>query len=141
VGITVSDLERAAEFYRKALGLMDKGGLPGYLIALGSNDDHHDLALMALRPGSKERGGLGLHHLAYRMASYDELKAIYKRFKELGIPVTEGTNHGPMHSIYIQDPDGNRVEVYADVPFQMPKNPAGDPLDWVEVDTKAPRGS
>jgi catechol-2,3-dioxygenase len=137
VAITVSDLERSTAFYRDALGLEEKGGLPGYLVSLCSNDDHHDIALMAARSSAHEKGTIGLHHFAYRMASYDDLRTIYAHFKASGVPVVEGKNHGPMHSLYVQDPDGNRIELYADVPFQMPKNPAGDLLDWVEPDVPA----
>jgi len=45
----------------------------------------------------------------------DELREARDRLIAEGVRIVGATDHGVTHSLYIQDPDGNEIEVYIDV--------------------------
>jgi catechol-2,3-dioxygenase len=53
--------------------------------------------------------------MAWRLPSFEELKAAYQELKEIGVPVESTVEHNVTRSVYFPDPDGNRVELYCDM--------------------------
>jgi catechol-2,3-dioxygenase len=45
----------------------------------------------------------------------DELREALQRLSEAGVPVVGASDHTVTHSLYIEDPDGNEIELYIDV--------------------------
>ena len=121
----VSDLDRSVDFYTKAFGMEEiarEGGMMAFLRARGS-DNHHDLGLFqvgatAKRPG---RGAIGLYHLAWQVASIDELAEAASSLAELGA-LTGASDHGATKSLYGSDPDGIEFEVM----WLVPRDQWGD---------------
>lgn len=111
----VADLERAADFYQEALGFEVVSAEPKFnavfLKAAGS-DNHHDLGLFGLGPSAvpKSRGQVGLYHLAWQVATIDDLAAAREQLIALGGYSGE-SSHGATKSIYGADPDGNELEI------------------------------
>src|SRR6266540_6434547 len=72
----VSDIERSAEFYRRAFGFEEIGreGPMAFFRAAGSSN-HHDLALFSVGPAAPKpaRGAVGLYHLAWEVPSIEDL--------------------------------------------------------------------
>jgi catechol 2,3-dioxygenase len=58
----------------------------------------------------------GMEHFAMEVGSLDQLKAVYRRFKDAGIKIDHTMDHGITNSVYFIDPDGNMIEIYRDVP-------------------------
>ena len=127
----VSDIERSLAFYTKAFGMeeiaREGGGRMAFLRAAGSNN-HHDLALMSVGAGAPAppRGSTGLYHLAWEVASIDELAAMAATLAELDA-LTGMSDHGATKSLYGADPDGIEFEVMWLVPREQ----------WGEYDRRA----
>jgi catechol-2,3-dioxygenase len=62
---------------------------------------------------------VGMQHVSFELGSFAELQDAYRRFKEKGVPIEYTTYHGVTKSVYFFDPDGNRLEVYCNVPAEQ----------------------
>ena len=117
----VSDLERSRRFYGSTLGWKEipvpGGALPGALFSSGRT--HHELLLLQVGPGAAPippGRRVGLYHFGLKVGtSDDELRAVLRTLELKGVPVAGATDHGVTHSLYIEDPDGNEIELYIDV--------------------------
>ena len=58
---------------------------------------------------------MGLNHVAWRMGSLDDLKEMYQRLHDKGVPIRV-VDHSVSLGIYFADPDGNGLEVYYELP-------------------------
>ncbi len=119
VHLKVSDLERALGFYRDLLGF-EVTQLYGTQAAfLSAGGYHHHIGLNTWY--SKGRGpapqqAAGLFHTAILYAERKDLAVILKRLHDAGYPLTGAADHGVSEAIYLDDPDGNGVELYWDKP-------------------------
>ena len=111
----VSDLGRALDFYTGVFGFEVIAREPranaAFLRAPGS-DNHHDLGLFGLGPAAapRQRHQVGLYHLAWQVATIDDLADARSRLLEAGA-LTGESSHGATKSLYGADPDGNEFEV------------------------------
>ena len=124
VNIFVRNAERSYRWYTEVLGLhtQDLFNHPGTerlrAAFLACDPGHaHDIALFevgddAAGPQQKQ---VGLNHVAWRMASLDDLKSMYQRLKDKGVPFTV-SDHKISIGVYFSDPDGNGLEVYYELP-------------------------
>lgn len=119
VVLKVRDLSRSSEFYERVLGfkkVADYGGRMAFFTATGEN--HHDLGLMEVGTGAPPAhpAAVGLYHVAIRLEDEDAVRAAYRRLVEAGADVVGASDHGVSKSVYLRDPDGIEIELYADVP-------------------------
>lgn len=120
VVLKVRDLERSARFYQDVLGLKEVargtfGSPMVFFSATGEN--HHDIALFEVGPDAAppEENGVGLYHVALRIGdSLEELRAAKTHLERNGITELRLRDHTVSQSIYLNDPDGNRLELYVD---------------------------
>ncbi len=117
VVLYVTNLETVGNFYRDVLGFHEvHREWPMAMFSGGRT--HHELLLIEVG-GTAEHSGRpkpGLYHLGFKVAdSHEELKAVYLELQEKHVPILGLTDHTVTHSIYIVDPDGNELELYADV--------------------------
>ena len=114
----VRDAERAAAFYADALGFEVVTAFPGavFLRAAGT-DNHHDLGLFSLGADAPppQRGRVGLYHLAWQVATIEDLATLAEKLGALG-SLVGASDHGVSKSLYARDPDGNEFEVMFEVP-------------------------
>lgn len=74
--------------------------------------EHHRLAIVQLDWEASEVDGISsVDHIAYTMASLEDLLNTYLRLKGEGILPTWPIHHGPTISLYYRDPDGNNIEL------------------------------
>ena len=117
VHLKVADLQRALAFYCDILGfeLVTTYGSDAAFISAGGYHHHIGLNTWA---GSEAvpppHGHTGLYHFALLYPSRLELARIVKRLFEVNYKIEGASDHGVSESVYLQDPDGNGVELYAD---------------------------
>ncbi len=128
VVLYVTDLTRMADFYEHTLGFKQiSREWPMALFSGGRT--HHELLLIEV--GGRPRGieyahelRPGLYHIGFKIGDGSgAAKAVYTELKEKGVHIVGMTDHTVTHSIYILDPDGNELELYADVSNDWRKNP------------------
>ena len=120
----VHDVGRSAAFYRDVLGwrqIMPEPGTPPVgAAAFSSGRTHHELLLIevgadatAIPAGRR----VGLYHFGLNVGeSDDDLRAMLTVLRDAGATVVGASDHTVTHSLYIEDPDGNEIELYVDVP-------------------------
>jgi catechol-2,3-dioxygenase len=117
--IRVRDLERSEEFYTQVLGLEVNGRAGDSMVFFRSNPDvDHDLAIMKISSGAPppEPDRVGLYHFAYELGSIEEIKVAYQVVQDKGVRVAGFGDHGNTKGLYILDPDGIEIELYAVAP-------------------------
>jgi catechol 2,3-dioxygenase len=130
VHLKVADLDRALAFYCGVLGfeVTQRYGNEAAFIAAG--DYHHHIALNTWesRGGSPPPpGSTGLYHLAILYPTRASLADALRRLMRAGIPLTGASNHGASEALYLDDPDGNGVELYWDRPrAEWPRDADGN---------------
>lgn len=129
VVLKVRDLDRSAKFYREVIGLKEVARFQGRMVffsATGQN--HHDLALLAVGPGAPgpQQEGVGLYHVALKIGDgLEDLRAAKEHLEAHGITKIRVTDHRVSQSIYLNDPDGNGLELFVDAdPAIWRENPA-----------------
>ena len=116
VRLRVADLERSLGFYRDLLG-MHVAAADGPRLELSAGAGGRTLVILEEQPGIA-RGGrrLGLYHFAVLVPNRRELARLLRRLLAAGWPLHGGSDHGVSEALYLDDPDGNGVELYADRP-------------------------
>ncbi len=129
VHLKVSDLKKSLEFYRDLLGfdlVMMYGDQAAFLSAGGY---HHHIGLNtwhSLNSPKSQKQAVGLYHTAFLYPTRKELAKIFDRLRQARYPLTGASDHGVSEALYLDDPDGNGVELYWDRPKeQWPKNSDG----------------
>ena len=117
VRLQVGDLERSIGFYVRTLGLgpIAEAGATAALGAPGS-----DVVLLELWEGpgagpAQRRGQLGLYHFAILLPDRASLGRLVRHLAGREVPIGAG-DHLVSEAIYLSDPDGLGIEVYADRP-------------------------
>jgi len=129
VHLKVSDLERSLAFYCSVLGfeLIQRFGRQAAFISAGGY--HHHIGLNTWESeGSPPapRSAPGLYHTAILLPTRRDLGILVRRVVEAGYPLTGAADHGVSEAVYLDDPDGNGVELYHDRPREAwPRHPDG----------------
>ena len=112
--LNVKDQTRSTKFYTEVLGFEIAIERPGFGTFLTCGKIHHDLALFQAAEDAAPvtPGGLGLNHMALQVEDFDTLTEFYHRLKEHRVEIDRTTDHGMTKSIYLQDPDGNGIELF-----------------------------
>ncbi len=119
IHLTVGDLERSLAFYRDLLGFEITARYGTSAVFLSAGGYHHHLALNTWAGKGATPpppGHSGLFHFAILMPSRKELARILKKLMDAGYPFTGFADHGVSEALYLNDPDGIGVELYADRP-------------------------
>jgi catechol 2,3-dioxygenase len=115
VGIKARDVNTIADYYKDVIGLAEIARRPG-VIALGV-DGRALLEIeefKAARPDDPHSAGL--YHTAFLLPSRLDLARWTRRTIDRRIPVTGASDHFVSEAIYLNDPEGNGIEIYADRP-------------------------
>lgn len=115
VALRVRDLDRVEAFYRDVLGLRVTERAPG-VVRLGAGDP--GFLTLLHRPDARpdDPAGAGLYHTAFLLPSRAHLAAWLAHAGALRAPLTGASDHAVSEAVYLDDPEGNGVEVYADRP-------------------------
>lgn len=130
IALRVIDINRSIKFYSDIMGfsLLRKKGKKATMTADGFTP------IMTLNqpddviPKIPKR--TGLYHFAVLLPSRYSLGLFIKNIGDQGYPIVGGSNHGVSEAIYLEDPDGNGIEVYRDVD-KSEWNHKGDRIEMV----------
>lgn len=123
VRLQVSDLSRSLDYYREVLGFRVVSERPGVAV-LGSSGSDDAIVELHERPGAApvpRRGRLGLYHFAILLPDRASLGRFVAHLAELGLRAGM-SDHFVSEAVYLQDPDGLGIEVYADRPRESWKH-------------------
>ena len=148
VHLKVAEIERSLEFYCGVLGfeLQQRMGEEAAFVSAGGYHHHIGLNTWQSRGGSPPSPGhTGLFHVAIRYPDRPALADALHRLVGAGHPVSGASDHGVSEAIYLNDPDGNGIELYRDRPREeWPHDPEGKiamvtiPLDLNALLAEAP---
>lgn len=125
VVLYVTDLERSANFYRDTLGFHEIAR-DRQTALFSSGRTHHELLLIEIggQPREKHRPEPGLYHIGFKIGdSTEAVRAAYRELAAAGVTIVGSADHHVTHSLYILDPDGNELELYADVSDDWKRDP------------------
>lgn len=130
VHLKVADLDRALTFYCDVLGfhLTQRYGRSAAFVAAGGYHHHIGLNTWESKGGQPPAPGTtGLYHVAILYPTRKDLADALQRLIQAGIPLTGASDHGVSQALYLNDPDGNGVELYWDYPQdQWPTDAEGN---------------
>jgi catechol 2,3-dioxygenase len=122
VHLKVADLDKALAFYQGLLGfeIIQRYGTQAVFISAGGY--HHHIGLNTWysknAPPAPQRA-CGLFHTAILYPTRRDLAVALKRLLDARYPLTGTADHGVSEAIYLDDPDGNGVELYYDRPREQ----------------------
>lgn len=121
VALVVGDVEASKAFYHDLLGLSVREEDPdhgGTFLGVGRYGHNVDLFPQSAVSSEQmaELNGQRLHHFALRLETEEDLHEAYRALKAAGVTIEATMAHESQHSIYLKDPDGNRVELYWEFP-------------------------
>lgn len=140
VALQVGDLARSLAFYEHVVGLraVERDATHAVLAAHG---DDRPLVELDARSGTRpvpQRGRLGLYHFAILLPDRASLGRFVRHLGEIGARAG-ASDHLVSEALYLQDPDGLAIEVYADRPPDQWRRigrqlvMATDPLDVADL--------
>jgi catechol 2,3-dioxygenase len=137
VVLKVRDVARSAAFYAKVLGFRVSDYYPetmmaGTMVFMRCNADHHGVALVG--GASEEAKGRELHHMAFAVATLDEVFRAREHLKANGVKIEfEGRRRaGCQIAIEFRDPDGHWLEIYWGLDQIGPDGVVRPPEEWRE---------
>ena len=129
VHLKVADLQRSLDFYCGVLGFEITTTYGSQAAFISAGGYHHHIGLNTWyskgAPPAPQHAA-GLFHTAILYPTRKDLAVIFKRLIDAEYPLTGASDHGVSEALYLDDPDGNGVELYWDLPKeQWPKHEDG----------------
>lgn len=129
VHLKVSDLQRSLDFYCKLLGFEVTMLYGSQAAFISAGNYHHHIGLNTWYSKGQpmaSRQSVGLFHTAILYPTRRDLAEIFERLIKASYPLTGASDHGVSEALYLDDPDGNGVELYWDKPKSLwPQKPDG----------------
>ncbi len=129
IHLKVADLERSLSFYCDLLGFEVQQLFGDSAAFISAGGYHHHIGLNTWHSKNGQPAPVkaaGLYHTAILYPTRKDLAIGVKRLLEIKYPLTGASDHGVSEAIYLDDPDGNGVELYWDKPKdQWPRNTNG----------------
>ncbi len=117
VVLNCRDIEASVRFYTHVLGfkISDIYGdemIPGGMVFMRFNADHHGVALIGSLPDSSPN--IELHHMAFAVSTLDEVFRAREHLERKNVPIiVEGRRRaGVQIAVEFADPDGHMLEIY-----------------------------
>jgi glyoxalase family protein len=114
--LNVKDLARQTAFYTQILGLEILSQTEEEVL-LGAGGKHLVHLIQTDRTESV-KASYGLYHMAILLPSREDLADVFKHMAELNVPFVGAADHGYSEALYLEDPEGNGIELYRDKPVE-----------------------
>lgn len=136
MGFYVRDLERMARFYEDVMcfTVTDRGDLGTVQLVFLSRDpaEHHQVVLATGRP--TDLAFSVINQISFRVPDLATLREMRQRVAaDPDVSELICATHGNAVSIYFRDPEGNRIEVFMDMPWYC-EQPLREPIDLDQGD-------
>ncbi len=135
VVIRVANLQGSVDFYTQVLGLRisdvyPDDMVPGGMVFMRCNADHHGVALVGGMPARSEKRELD--HFAFEVATLDEVFRVRKHLRKRGVPIVfQGRRRaGAQIAVEFLDPDGHHLEIYWGVDQVAPDGLVRPKEEW-----------
>ncbi|HEX2536320.1 MAG TPA: VOC family protein [Chitinophagaceae bacterium] len=129
VHLKVSDLNRSLQFYRDILGFKVTQYYGDSAVFLSAGGYHHHIGLNTWHSAGASVAPVraaGLYHAAILYPERRDLALVLQQLLDANYPLTGAADHGVSEAIYLDDPDGNGIELYWDRPrSEWPLDAAG----------------
>ncbi|MBQ73408.1 MAG: hypothetical protein CMQ20_00110 [Gammaproteobacteria bacterium] len=127
IGLAAFDFDKMVKFYTQFFdfNVSDlKTEPPGRKAAwlTGDPNQHHQFVIVSGRPDDAKYNPVD--QISFRTNSLADVKAYWRAALEENIEIQKTITHGNAWSVYIKDPENNRVEIFADTPWH-----AAQPFD------------
>ena len=119
--IKARDVARLEDFYTRILGFVVTDRSPPnahQMVFLSLNPGEHHQIVLA-EAGGGDFGSGSVDHLAFRVEDLGALRGYYKALHGYGGLPVDAVSHGTSWSVYFRDPEGNRLELFADTPWHV----------------------
>jgi catechol-2,3-dioxygenase len=128
VGLYVNDVPKMVDFYTKTLGFVVSDAAPdGRITFLSRNpSDHHQVVLVRGRETAAEVPMV--QQVSFNVGTLANVQRAFRKVREAGCTELRPVSHGNAWSIYFQDPEGNRIEMFCDTPWYV-QQPCGFAID------------
>jgi catechol 2,3-dioxygenase len=143
VHLKVSNIERSLKFYQELLGFQVTQRYGDQAVFISAGGYHHHIGLNTWHSkgaGPAPLHAVGLYHTAIVYPAKKDLADIVKRLAAAEYPLTGASDHGVSLAVYLNDPDGNGVELYWDKPNEeWPTDSQGnlqmktDAINWDDL--------
>ncbi len=119
--IKARDVAGLEDFYTRILGFVVTDRSPANahaMVFLSLNPgEHHQIVLS--EAGGGDFGAGSLDHLAFRVEDLGALRGYDKAIRGYGGLPVDAVSHGTSWSVYFRDPEGTRLELFADTPWHV----------------------
>jgi catechol 2,3-dioxygenase len=117
VHLRTARLEELLQFYSGMLGLNASRG-PGNHASFSAAPQQPGILQLTEDKAASPRPprSTGLYHFALLYPTRKDLAQVYRGLIEADYPIIGASDHGVSEAIYLSDPEGNGIELYADRP-------------------------
>ncbi len=125
VVLFVTNLTKMADFYRDTLGFHEIAR-DSQTALFGAGRTHHEMLLIEIGGHVEPRAHAkpGLYHIGFKIGeTTDDIRNALEELQSKGVTIVGTADHHVTHSLYILDPEGNELELYADVSDEWKTDP------------------
>src|SRR3954465_7948733 len=130
VHLRTADIDRIRAFYVDLMGfdvVFEARGVPGWgttgdILFVSAGGYHHHLGFNTWKSAGappQPDGVTGLHHVGLHFSTRARLAPTVQRLLDGGVKIRAALDHGTHEAVYLQDPDGNTLELALDRPFDQ----------------------
>ena len=115
----VENVASMESFYTDYLGFVvtDRGEGKDAMVFLNRNPNEHHQLVLNPRQSDKEIES-PIDHISFRVDSIAGLRVFHQTL-QTSSTILQTVSHGTTWSIYFRDPEGNRLEIFADTPWHV----------------------
>lgn len=114
VHLMVKDLSSATNFYKHILGLHILEKTPSIVKFTTNRQDAILTIEETIAPKNHVPNAAGLYHMAFLVPSKEELGSVFNHIRSSGYPFSGASDHMVSEALYLNDVDGNGIEIYYD---------------------------
>lgn len=119
VVLNVENMDNMKNFYTSIIGLEIKKETEQMLQLGAFGDKEVLLELQPVAPSGEKPSATGMYHMAFLLPTRKDLGEMLYHLLVSKYQLTGASDHGYSEALYLDDPEGNGIEIYADKPKSM----------------------